>query len=452
MRVRLLALTLLAVLVPAASAQAEAKITQQIYGDDGQPFLVANVLPDSGLATIGWRACNPDCGDIVATGAVFRPGATPTGTVFEAEATLGGVLTTDRTTPWQGQVTNVTPPTLVGEPRVGREVGTVGGTWSGGWDKDSSQLGLVACRNADGTDCRTLYSHVIDPAYAGWYLRAVDRRYAFGTAFPTAVALPPTPGTIGSSAFSIAPSPTVAYGASFGPIAAANPGAPPTITGKLAVGQTITVHPGTWPDRPDSAFHASALRACPTPVDSAKCVALTSPYAAINAGGVPPAVTFTLTEAQLGWYIGAWDDHTWPNAADRRGVPVILPPAASAGVGSANQVPQTPYLPPAGLTVLYGPLGKTAVRLGFTPAATLRKVAKRAGGRLILGTLRCAARCKAHVVVTRGKTTAERDVVVKATSRALTVPGTRFRSAGTLRVAITYDDSPATKHARIRVS
>ncbi|MDQ8046919.1 MAG: hypothetical protein REI11_20105, partial [Patulibacter sp.] len=57
----------------------------------------------------------------------------------------------------------------------------------------------------------------------------------------------------------------------------------------------------------------------------------------------------------------------------------------------------------------------------------------------------------AHVVVTRGKATVKRDVVVTKTTQALTVPAKAFKRSGTLRVAITYDLSTATKHARIRV-
>lgn len=111
---------------------------------------------------------------------VLRPGETPAGTVFA----LNGV----RSKPWGGRIALATPPSLQGALRVGETVRAVAGTWSGGWGDELDELRIEACQDETATRCETLAAPaweyetprdgtaVIAAKYAGWYLRAADRR------------------------------------------------------------------------------------------------------------------------------------------------------------------------------------------------------------------------------------------------------------------------------------
>jgi hypothetical protein len=89
----------------------------------------------------------------------------------------------------------VTPPAVTGELRVGRLVRPVPASWSGGWPADRDLSRLEACAGATGRRCETLSAQGEDPRacpggaavlrrrYAGWWMRAVDRRVAADAAF-----------------------------------------------------------------------------------------------------------------------------------------------------------------------------------------------------------------------------------------------------------------------------
>ena len=212
-RLMLVASLGLACCAPPASAQ-RAAITQQGFGPDGLPRLVANPIPDGGQGhVVAWRACAPSapCGPVGSGAADERALATgdvPAGTVFEADvADASGQITTARSTPWLGRVTAIKPPWATGALKVGQQVTPVPATWSGGWTGDGDLLGLEACRDRAGTRCETLSAEraglptcpgagaVIAPRYAGWWIRAVDARVSYplgfaGVGYPTLRAIP----------------------------------------------------------------------------------------------------------------------------------------------------------------------------------------------------------------------------------------------------------------------
>lgn len=186
---------------PARVLAQTAEVTQEIFNRQGLPLLIANPTPDGGKGKIvAWRKCPPraGCEPVPVEGDDDRsiePGDVPVGTIFEADALSSGALTTARSLAWRGRVTANAPPSLAGTLRVGRLLRPEGGTWTGGWDADYSRLGLEACREPDGRRCETLSAEGEDPPgctdgravlgrrYEGWWVRAVESRFARDTAF-----------------------------------------------------------------------------------------------------------------------------------------------------------------------------------------------------------------------------------------------------------------------------
>jgi hypothetical protein len=189
------------VVAPAAAAQ-RAEITQQVFDNDGLPVLVANPVPNGNRGqVVAWRMCPPAaaCQSIATDGVDVRsiePGDVAAGTSFEVDVVAdSGERTTDRSAPWLGRVTTVTPPAVTGELQVGRLARPVPASWSGGWPADGDLLRLEACATATGRGCETLSAQGEDPPvcpgaaavlgrrYAGWWVRAVDHRVAADAAF-----------------------------------------------------------------------------------------------------------------------------------------------------------------------------------------------------------------------------------------------------------------------------
>jgi hypothetical protein len=192
---------LVLLVAPSASAQ-RAEITQQVFDDDGLPVLVANPVPNGNRGqVVAWRMCPPAaaCQPVATDGDDDRsiePGDVAAGTSFEVDVVANsGEKTTDRSTPWLGRVTTVTPPAVTGPLRVGWLARPVPASWSGGWTGDYDLLRLEACATAAGRRCETLSAQGEDPPvcpgaaavlgrrYAGWWVRAVDQRVAADTAF-----------------------------------------------------------------------------------------------------------------------------------------------------------------------------------------------------------------------------------------------------------------------------
>lgn len=186
-------------------------LIQAVFDSHGNPSLVAN-FTGAGPAP-QWSICPPapgaGCVPTKQTGfPVLTPGPEPAGTVFVATDTARG-RTYRASVTWQGQVTSVTPPRVVGTPRFGAHVTAVAGRWTGGWGTEFDQLGVEACRSPRGTGCVVMsggqYGCPGQPARAvvgGWlpgmYLFAFDLRSArdeacagVGYAYPGAI--PPWP-------------------------------------------------------------------------------------------------------------------------------------------------------------------------------------------------------------------------------------------------------------------
>ncbi len=168
-----------------------AVLIQAVFDSAGNPSLVANSRAAG--ETPRWTICTPApasaCRAVPVTKhAILEPGPEPTGTVFIATDTARGRTYSARDT-WQGRVTAVAPPSIVGAPRFGDHVTATAGRWTGGWGTEFDELGVEACQTAQGTGCVVLsggqYGCPGQPPGAsvgGWvpgmYLFAFDLRVA----------------------------------------------------------------------------------------------------------------------------------------------------------------------------------------------------------------------------------------------------------------------------------
>jgi hypothetical protein len=199
-------------------------------------------------ASFSWQTCAPDgtqCMPFTTGGLAGFPNGgeeytsgAPSDVVFVA--TGDGVTATSPV--WLGNVSVVSPPSVRGEVRANSLVTPVVATWSGGWQGDFDQTQLAACVTAAGGECTTLTDPhftggcpdggaVIDPAFAGQYLRVADQTYGPGTVFPAyAIASP-----YGPSAWPAAPTTAVAI---VGRIAPAN--GPPAASCSVPLQVTVT--------------------------------------------------------------------------------------------------------------------------------------------------------------------------------------------------------------------
>lgn len=265
-------LAVLALLIPttvrAAPASEPLEIGQSLLDDDGWPELLASGLSnyeDPAQATFQWRICSPGCGEVVSEDAFLSPGPTAAGTRFQVTGTLAGKATTTMSRPWLGRAENVAPPTITGSPVIGATIAAHAGTWRGGWGNDASYFGLRACRTLAAIDCRAMQNSAISTeskptplriptAYGGWYVGAVETRFAaetvwagVGSSFPGNMVSRNTMRRLG---------PTDAASPLIGPIPAATPeqlvAAKPTVVlrsrgtrrGRLIVLGTITCPEG----------------------------------------------------------------------------------------------------------------------------------------------------------------------------------------------------------------
>jgi hypothetical protein len=431
-------------------------IDQQSIDGAGDPVVRAFVEDRS--ATVTWHACAPECGGPIGVvsddgratygSSYVTAGPTAAGTSFEVRATANGTTRTARTTPWGGPAAVAVPPSLAGDARIGRVVRAVPGTWSGGWDTDFDIAEVRACPTADGASgCVGLGPSplngpqqdvaTIDPAYAGWFIGAVTTRAAHGQFNGGLPVL--AYDTFGTRSSRPAPAPGLprtAFGPLVGPIPAARVGDPPTVSGKLGTGVRVTALPGTWPDAPDDGVRATGLRACPTRQDGDRCRVLAA------AGGTSLTAdsrgTATLGTDLLGWYVGAFE---------RRG--------RTSGNVAAPFSPGSPGFdrpPVPGPGMVLGPLSAAPVRLGFAPRIALTATPRVTGGRLVVGRIRCAARCVVLLRVTgRGRSVTRRTVVrgsasLSVSARRLPRDVRRVRSTVRIEHATTH----AARVARVR--
>jgi hypothetical protein len=203
---------------------------------DGGGSLVANPVP-GGQGSISWARC-ADGGDVcepVSAGPndrLLEVGDAPLGSVFEATATHDGQTASARSLPYQGAVSALNPPGVVGRLRVGALVRPTAADWTGGWGREFSFLQTQACSSPGGGSCLVIADQyywnrcpgagaVLDARFEGWYVRVIDRRTGDGVVFPGFAVLRP------EVLKPIEPSQAAAAG-TFGPIAPAD--APPEST------------------------------------------------------------------------------------------------------------------------------------------------------------------------------------------------------------------------------
>jgi hypothetical protein len=197
-----------------ASGSESASI-QAILSAYGTGEMIANSQTNPSGETWSWQTCKTDgtgCtafpnglanGQTAHNGQIAGTVGAPSETVFKAVASDGPVATSPV---WHGNVTPGAPPSVVGALRANALVTPVAGTWSGGWDGDFDQFQLAACVQPNGTNCITLTdprapggcpkeAAVIDPFFAGRYLRVADQRWGVNTYFAVQALGSPYEGT-----------------------------------------------------------------------------------------------------------------------------------------------------------------------------------------------------------------------------------------------------------------
>lgn len=159
---------------------------------DGSPRLTTADALYAAPGKLAWKVCAPDCGPVVSSKDEYEPGPTAAGTTFELTRTVDGRTTVSRSPVWQGQVAQLTPPSITGSAVPGGTVTATVGTWSGGWPTDRSELELRACpkpsplTKRDEEDCVAMNERAADrpgsvsitlgAAYTGRYVGAVEAR------------------------------------------------------------------------------------------------------------------------------------------------------------------------------------------------------------------------------------------------------------------------------------
>lgn len=134
-----------------------------------------------------WEACRPRWRLCVSLGSGYwrrKTHRTRPGTLFRAIGDDGEVESSPR---WRGRLQSVRPPSVRGEVRANEIVTPVYGRWKGGWEGSKHLTQLAACPAQSDEGCTTLtHTHygskcpnggaVLDPVFAGQYLRVADGR------------------------------------------------------------------------------------------------------------------------------------------------------------------------------------------------------------------------------------------------------------------------------------
>jgi hypothetical protein len=88
---------------------------------------------------------------------------------------------------WLGRLRGLAAPSVRGVIRANRLVAPTAGRWEGGWEGEGGNLQLSACLTSAGNDCVSLTdptfrgrcahdAAVLDPVFAGWYLKVAEQR------------------------------------------------------------------------------------------------------------------------------------------------------------------------------------------------------------------------------------------------------------------------------------
>lgn len=173
-----------------ASAADEIRM-QALLDDNGSGWLFVN---NGSGGPWSWEACSSDlarCAPFDRGRKITTAGARP-GAVFRVRSVNGG---TGQSPTWHGRVAEVDPPSVNGFIRANELVRASPARWRGGWEGDFDHIQLSACTTRSGKGCTSItdpkyirgckgWATVLEPRFAGYYLRVADRRYGVGTVFP----------------------------------------------------------------------------------------------------------------------------------------------------------------------------------------------------------------------------------------------------------------------------
>ena len=148
--------------------------------------MIVNSQTNPSDETWSWDACTPDLSTCrpFAQGRVVSTAGAPPKTAFLATSSYGAVAVSPV---WRGRLAITRPPSVRGLVRANQLVTPVAGKWKGGWSGSEDWFQLSACERPRGRGCTTLtdmhYVHgcpnfaaVLEPEFAGWYLRVADMR------------------------------------------------------------------------------------------------------------------------------------------------------------------------------------------------------------------------------------------------------------------------------------
>jgi hypothetical protein len=235
---------------PPPPAEVSATLTEAGGGQ-----LIANGASNAPEQTWTWQLCNAagEACTPFGSGREIETGAAPGGVTFRATSNTG---LSALSPVWSGPLLPAAAPLVVGTLHANRLIGLARGGWAGGWAGDFERTQLSACPAADGVGCVALAGTnfgegcpdrgtVIDPDFAGWYLRVASVVYGPNTSF----ALPGLttlfgPWPYGDSVWRAGPNTTVIViariGAATGPRSASC--GPPALVPGLPPRVAVRVH------------------------------------------------------------------------------------------------------------------------------------------------------------------------------------------------------------------
>jgi hypothetical protein len=176
----------IAALLPAAAA-AYTPGMQPLLNADGSGMLFATT---GGTGPFTWEQCTvgQSICSVAGTGRDFSFANAPDGTVFRP----AGGSPAEVSPVWHGNLSIAAPPSISGKLRADELVIPVLAGWQGGWEGDFDQTQLAVCATPTGEGCTSISDHkypggcerggaVLDPSFAGRYLRVADRKLGPGT-------------------------------------------------------------------------------------------------------------------------------------------------------------------------------------------------------------------------------------------------------------------------------
>jgi hypothetical protein len=213
-RIVIVLLVSLFALAGSASASILGYPVSSYINEAGEGSLIANSTSNPPGETWTWEICD-GAGEAcrpLGSGRSIRTGSPPAGTTFRAISNTG---VSGLSPVWNGPLRVASPPTVAGTLQANQLVTPVAAVWEGGWVGDEGATQLSVCPSEADNDCTTLTdrhyssncpsgSAVIDPAFAGLYLRVASEVYGPNMGFDLFAVTSPYGGAIW------APRPTIA--------------------------------------------------------------------------------------------------------------------------------------------------------------------------------------------------------------------------------------------------